>query len=221
MVKRMKEKKDDIKAILFDYDGVIVDSIEVGIKAYEAIAKACNIRKPKLKEEFKQENLLPFKELYKKWGLNDEQIIQSQAIYLRVTKELQEKVVLIPGIKEILSKLSEKYRLAIASGTRRVIIEERLKQAGLYSQFEVITTGDDVHNHKPAPDVINLALERLEIKADQAIFVGDMALDIQMGKAAGIKTIILCSHSWNEKEALKQQNPDILIEKPEQLLEIL
>lgn len=213
-------KNKKIKAVIFDYDGVLVDSLDAGIEAYQKIANHFMIKGFDAKEEFRRANLSHYQKILAEWGLNDTQITEAHTIYVDVHKN-HRHINLIPKIRSVIDTLGKEYVLAIASGTRRAIIGEKLKSEGLEHHFNVVVTNDDVKNFKPAPDLLNLCRTRLGLKTSEVIFVGDMVLDIEMGKAAGIKTVILCSHSWNEREALKERKPDMMIDNVEELLELL
>jgi HAD superfamily hydrolase (TIGR01509 family) len=210
-----------VKAILFDFDGVLVDSMKVGFEVYQEIAKRLNVAPFDTEEEFQHTHIKPYHDIYAEWGLSDDRARLASEIYFEMIDKLKEKIVAIPGIREILDQLAKKYRLAIASGTSRKHIEDRLKALGLAHYFEVVVGHEDIENQKPAPDLLHACLEKLRLDADEAVFVGDMVIDIQMGKAAGVKTVITCSHSWNHKDALQDAMPDVFIEKPEQLLGVL
>ena len=132
---------------------------------------------------------------------------------------MKENIKLIPGIKKTLAVLSKNHVLAVASGTYNELIQERLKTLGISHYFSVIIGNRDVANNKPSPDIINLALEKLKIKPHEAVYVGDMVFDVIAGKAANVKTIAIANEfSWNKREHLEEQQPDVIINKHEELL---
>ncbi|HLC19355.1 MAG TPA: HAD family hydrolase, partial [Candidatus Nanoarchaeia archaeon] len=143
----------------------------------------------------------------------------TQKIYRSVTA--QNDIKLVPGIKNLLEKLSKKYTLAIVSGTYRELIEPVLKKHDIVNYFSVIVTKDDVQQSKPHPEGMHLCLKKLNLKESEAIFVGDMTMDIEMGRSSGVKTAIVSSFSWNTLEDLKQFKPDVLLEKPQDILQEL
>jgi phosphoglycolate phosphatase-like HAD superfamily hydrolase len=61
-------------------------------------------------------------------------------------------------------------------------------------------------------------MKRFGLQKDEIYFVGDMVSDVMQGRNAGVQTVIIHGYSWNLKENLEENNPDILIEKPEELL---
>ena len=205
------------KAIIFDYDGVLVDSLAVGIEAYREIARQLGITGFSSEEEFKHAHIKPYHEIYQEWKLAPREIVKATEIYYDIKRKRKGEIALIPGIREVLEKLAGSYRLAVASGMSREIIEERLKSLGVRQHFECVIGKEDGKKSES----LGIALQRLSVSPEEALFVGDMVQDTIIGKAAQVKTVILCSHSWNRKEALQDAQPDVLIERPEQLLGVL
>lgn len=209
------------KAIIFDYDGVLVDSLAVALDAYKEIARFVGVKEINTIEELRHVHVKTHHEIYDEWGLTPEQRKRATEMYYTATNRRKDQIVLLPGMKDIINALSQKYRLAIASGTSKKLIAERLKVLGIGSAFETIVSAEDVQNLKPAPDMLNVCIQKMNLKKEEVVYVGDMLIDIKAGRAANIKTIILCSHSWNSAHALREQNPDVLIERPEQLLDVI
>ncbi len=85
------------------------------------------------------------------------------------------------------------YRRAIVSTKYRFRIEEVLARDGLADLVEAIVGGEDVAAHKPAPDALYVALERLGARADEALYVGDSLVDAQAAQAAGVAFVAVTS----------------------------
>lgn len=85
------------------------------------------------------------------------------------------------------------YRRAIVSTKYRFRIEATLARDGLMGLVETIVGGEDVAAHKPAPDSLLLALERLGVGADEALYVGDSLVDAQAAQAAGVAFVAVTS----------------------------
>ena|SRR3989344_10448 len=207
-----------IKAVIFDYDGVLVDSRDTGKAAFEAIAQYLGAPGFASLQEF-QRSQVKYEDLFARWGAIGEKKTHTQKIYRSVTA--QNDIKLVPGIKNLLEKLSKKYTLAIVSGTYRELIEPVLSKHDMMKYFSVIVTKDDVQRAKPHPEGMHLCLKKLNLKESEAIFVGDMTMDIEMGRSSGVKTAIVSSFSWNTLEDLKQFKPDVLLEKPQDILQEL
>jgi phosphoglycolate phosphatase len=85
------------------------------------------------------------------------------------------------------------YRRAIVSTKYRFRIEATLQRDGLTGLVEAIVGGEDVAAHKPAPDSLLLALERLGVGADEALYVGDSLVDAQAAQAAEVAFVAVTS----------------------------
>jgi phosphoglycolate phosphatase-like HAD superfamily hydrolase len=79
---------------------------------------------------------------------------------------------------------------------------------------------EDVAHPKPAPDMLQLALARLGVRAEQALYVGDMAVDIQAARSAGISVWVVPTGSDSEA-ALQEARPDRLLPDLTELAEML
>ena len=217
---KTKKSAAKIKAIIFDYDGVIVDSVAIGLKSHQEIAKHFGIPQFKSLEEFRKSQTTDYKVLWRSLGINTEDKFNAvRSIYKKIHKD--GKPQLIPGVKELLKKLSSAYKLAVVSATYRDIIEKNLKEHSLESYFSHVITADDVEEIKPSPEGMLLCLQKLNIKPEEALFIGDMVIDIQMGRAAGVKTAIIPTYSWNTKADILKNNPDIVLESHNHIIKVL
>lgn len=212
-----------IKAVIFDYDGVLVDSLHIGFEAYQEIAAFANSKGFSTVDEFKEAQTQGYLTTMKEWGIvTPEQIRMAGIIYQESTKKRHGSIRLPHNLKKTLDELSKKYTLAICSATYVTIISDALSRHGLHGYFRHITGHEDYRGKtKPDPMVIQTCLARLNIKPHEAVYVGDMVHDIRMGKAANIKTIIVHGSSWNTKDTLASEKPDVLIEAFSDLCKVL
>lgn len=210
-----------IKAIIFDYDGVLVDSFPASYEVYNRMAD--EIKKPRWTShhQLKKTFLKSYKENYKDWNLTAEQQKRCEFIYRTKTIDLRKTVPLIGGVKETLQELKNHYRLVIGSGSYKSIIVQRLKELGIDHYFEFIVGLEDHHAAKPDPKILNICVEKLNLPKEQVLHIADMVSDITMGKAAGVKTVIIPTHSWNAEEDIIKAQPDILIKELKDLPAIL
>ena len=95
-----------------------------------------------------------------------------------------------PGAVELVNRLRRSdVRLGLASNSPRVLVDDALRSGGLADAFEVIVTGDDVANAKPAPDIYLLACERLGVPPADAVALEDSASGVAAAKAAGLTVV--------------------------------
>jgi pyrophosphatase PpaX len=125
---------------------------------------------------------------------------------------------LFPGVSDTLKKLKTMGIKIAAVSTRTRNCRLMLDNAGIFNYFDAIVTGDDVINHKPDPEALFLAMEELSIKPQQAIMMGDIAVDIKAGRNAGTRTVGVTYGSLGKN--IKDCNPDYIIDFIEDILPI-
>ena len=119
---------------------------------------------------------------------------------------------MFPGVLEMLEHLSQcGIRMAIVTSRDRLSLDLILQNNGIDKYFETEVTVDDHLTPKPAPDMVLALLERMEIRADETLVVGDTTFDIEMGNRAGCRT---CAVTWgnHSRELLQSARPDMIID---------
>jgi phosphoglycolate phosphatase-like HAD superfamily hydrolase len=118
---------------------------------------------------------------------------------------------LLPGADEVTRALSERgVRLAIASNKPGVFSRQLLSHFGLLERFGAIHGPDDGFPPKPAPHMVFMALALLGVKASDALYVGDMPLDVLTARAAGVPVAVISTGS-STREELFSAGPDIVL----------
>jgi 2-phosphoglycolate phosphatase len=129
---------------------------------------------------------------------------------------------LMPGVERTIPELARRgYRLGVCSN-KRVEFTRRLVEAlGLGPQIAVVLGPEDVGD-RPKPDPLMLleGVRRLEVSLQEAVYVGDMDVDVQTGKAAGMPVLLVLGGAVDEKSALAA-GPDRVLRVFDELLEIL
>jgi phosphoglycolate phosphatase len=171
-------------AILFDMDGVLIDSLDSWWKSLNAALKN-NKNKEITREEFIEKfwghellgNL-------KKLGWDEKIIVFCNNIYYNYIDELK----IFSGTKEILKKLN-KYPKAIVTNTPRDCTIRILDNFGIDRYFKFIITSNQIGRGKPSPDLVYEACIRLGVKTEEVVLTGDTKSDVKAGRAAGCKVI--------------------------------
>jgi len=180
-------KKGRLEAILFDLDGVLINSFESWYQAFNTMLRAYG------REEISRK---VFRE--KCWGPdlrhNLAALNLGEDAARRCVQEqlnLIERIALFPGVKEVLSRTKEEYKLKVGlvTNTPSENVYEILKHFQLFNHFDVILTGDDVMKGKPDAEIVLKACERLNVQPEHAVLVGDTETDFIAGKAAGCLVI--------------------------------
>ncbi len=193
----VKTKKQDNIVFIFDFDGVILDSVGLLYGVYLDFLKQFGINGNK--EEFNilngpkiPEILLYLKE---KYGLKNE-IKDLSDIYYKKLSSAYEKAGLNEGVKEILNLLkNQNIPVALASSSKRKEIASVFKRFGLGDYFDFIVTGDDVKKAKPCPEIYNIVKEKYP--GCEYYVIEDSENGIKAAVSSGMKTIFYNPASKN------------------------
>jgi len=156
-------------------------------------------------------------------GAPDETLDRCVSVYRRLFDEKKKELAPrpFPGAVQMLSRLrAAGIGLAIASSRSSFTLAPLLRDMGLDGTFDVIVCGDGVKHPKPAPDAVLEVLRRMDVPAAEALVVGDMPVDIEMGRAAGVRT---CGVLWGNatREQLAAASADFIAASMEDIVAIL
>lgn len=156
-------------------------------------------------------------------GAPDETLDRCVSVYRRLFDEKKKELAPrpFPGAVPMLSRLrAAGIGLAIASSRSSFTLAPLLRDMGLDGTFDVIVCGDGVKHPKPAPDAVLEVLRRMDVPAAEALVVGDMPVDIEMGRAAGVRT---CGVLWGNatREQLAAAGADFIAASMEDIVAIL
>lgn len=218
-MKTLPRPRLQVKALLLDLDGTLVDSTEAlkeaGRAGFAALGlSGFNDDKVAVEVARRLEQDLPIDDLFSKFQVSKEIEGLFLPAYLNAYySAVMFKSKLFPETKEALHVLSKHFPLALI--TLRYVVREQiideLKHLGLEKFFRVVVTTLDVEKPKPYPDSLIVAAQKLRAPIHTCAVVGDSVVDIKAGKAAGAKTIAVTTGLFTLKE-LKAQKPDLIIE---------
>ncbi|AKM81222.1 MAG: Pyrophosphatase PpaX [Candidatus Pacebacteria bacterium GW2011_GWF2_38_9] len=180
-----------IKAVIFDVDGVLLDSFEANFKFFQDLMSFTGYNPP-TREVYKTTFHLPMDQAIAKLiPTADEKEVQR--IWLLGKSHAvpyQEKSITIPdNCESTLKILSKKYALAIVTSRVKSRVSLVPQLTALQNFFQIAVFFEDTEKHKPEPEPLLLACERLAIKPNEAVYVGDAQSDMNAAKAAGMKAI--------------------------------
>lgn len=184
----------DYKAVIFDLDGTLVDSMWIWEQIDIDFLKDRGHALPK--ELQKEIEGMSFSEtaLYFKTKFNlDEEVETIKRVWIDMaTNFYGGKIKLKKGIQELLDLLKEKnIKMGIGTSNSRELAEEVLKQNGVLDYFEVLVTSCDVKKGKPEPDVFLKAAELMQMDPSACLVFEDTHAGVLAGKAAGMDVIAI------------------------------
>lgn len=207
-----------IKAIIFDYDGVIVDSFPAVHKTYQAICKKLGKKCPSSLAQFRKTYGKRSKECMHNLGFDTQEVDKANHLY--VEEIGKEDTPLFSGILEVIKKLCKEYPLFLISASPRTEIVQKLKNADLNHYFTEIIAGT-IGSMEKVPELRKL-LKRQGLKPDEALMIGDRINDYEDAINVGIKKIILVEYGWGyDKKAIPEHTQKVKVEKPKDILKAI
>ncbi|MEU7384961.1 MULTISPECIES: HAD-IA family hydrolase [unclassified Streptomyces] len=202
------------RAVVFDLDGVIVDSFGVMRKAF-SIAYAEVVGEGKAPfEEYERHLGRYFPDIMRIMGLP----LEMEEPFVRESYRLAHEVKVFDGVVDMLTALRTRgLRLAVATGKSGPRARSLLDGLGLLTMFEHVIGSDEVARPKPAPDIVQHALDLLGAAPSEAMMVGDAVTDIASARGAGVTAVAALWGESDEKELLAA-NPDTALYDPADLL---
>ena len=188
-----------IKAVLFDFDGTLVHSIDLIVKLFMECFQEQGV------EEINESNIRkmigePLEKIARKFSklINVQKFVASfreKEALLHHTIEFTEKT--LPTLESL---KSQNLRLGIISTKPRHMIEKYLQEKGVANFFEILIGGDDVQNPKPDPEPILLACKKMDLQKNEVIFVGDSLMDCLSAKNTGVIFVGVLTGTANREE---------------------
>ena len=222
---------------IFDLDGTLISSTDIGPKIEKRIYEEFDISIDEKKEQEIEKltyELLHGEnrknlgrkimwEIFKVLELSFFQRIKALLIANSVFKKELKKIDLYNGVRDLFDFLDDQsYKYVIATTSSRKEVDDRLKKfPEFYRRFEgKLLTRDDVEKLKPAPDQINKALEIMNLSPESCIMIGDMHSDILMGKKVRALTVGVLTGVFDRKQ-FEEIAPDFIIESVGDLRSII
>lgn len=187
-LKDIKTRK--FKAIIFDIDGVLIDSFEVNLSLFRNILKQAGYKnglsKQKYKEFFFRTALDTFKAITQGKPQEIERLMELLHNYPRSNSDYP----IIPNSVKVIKQLAKKYKLALVTARMEIGVDHYLDLTKTKKDFKVVVHFGHYKNPKPHPEPLLVACQRLKIQPAEAIYIGDALSDIQSAKSAGMKVIL-------------------------------
>lgn len=138
----------------------------------------------------------------------------------RHRRQSSKKFLLIDGVDAMLAALKGRYPMSVVSARDEKGTMRFLEQFNLVQYFDAIVTGLSAHHTKPYPDPILLAAQKMVVKAEECLMIGDTTVDMRAGKSAGAQTVgVLCG--FGEKDELVRLGADVILKTTPDLIRLL
>ncbi len=204
--------------VLFDLDGTVIDSGAIILASMRHAAESV------VGGEWSDDELMkavggPGLEA-QMVALDPTRVDELVRVYRVHNEPLHDTLECCGNMDVVLADLKERgHRLGIVTAKRRATVELAFARLPLAHLFETVVGGDETARHKPDPEPLLLALDRLGASTLDAAYVGDSPFDMSAAKAAGLYAIGV---SWGRIHAAnKLTDADAIVDRPEELLDLV
>jgi pyrophosphatase PpaX len=206
--------------VLFDLDGTLIDSGAMILDSFRHATRTV------LRREFPDEVLgaaVGGSTLREQMRLLDEERADELVrVYREHNLPLHRDLQACAGVLDALEQLrGEGRRLGIVTSKRHPTIELAFAVLPLRDFFDVVVATENTERHKPHPDPVLTALERLGARPEEAAYVGDSPFDVQAARAAGVFAVAVTWGGIHPRERLEREDPDAVVDSVEELLGVL
>ena len=203
-----------IKAIIFDYDGVIVDSFPSVFAVYKMICAELGKDCPDDIDSFGKVYGYSSDELAKNLGFSAEEWKESESIFKR--EILKKESALFPGMAETLAELHKRYKLVVISSNNTAEVMQKLDRFGVTKYFDIVIGTRAPKGRVPKVQAIKDTMQNLEVAADEVILIGDRDVDHDDAVKAGLTHIVLVDYGWGYTKDKYPQK--IVVENPRDII---
>lgn len=211
-----------IKVVIFDMDGVIIDSELVYLEQMWEFGKTRN-------PQMKLEELYPMVGASKAdaWSVLARAMGQGQTweearadlkAHVDLYRDVDYRKIFRPEIRQILAELKKKgYKLAVASSTQLPLVERVMRENGIIDQFEILVSGNQFEKSKPDPEIYLYTAAKLGVKPEECLAVEDSTFGVLAGHRAGMTVAAL----KDDRFQFDQSPADYRMDRLTEVLEIL
>jgi pyrophosphatase PpaX len=208
-------------AVLFDLDGTLIDSIGLILGSMRYAFTKCEATAPS-DDEWLTGVGTPLRTMFERYATDDADVDRFIAAYREHQFANHDLCVrCYDDVPRVLAALREHdHPLAVVTSKTTALAERGLTHVGIMQYFQTIVGCDSTARHKPHPEPVLTALERLGYEPAEALFVGDSVHDMEAGNAAGVSTVAALWGPFS-REQLAISAPTRYIERIGELLQVL
>jgi pyrophosphatase PpaX len=206
--------------VLFDLDGTLIDSGEIILSSFRHATNEV------LGRQIPDEVLAAAvggSNIYDQMrAFDEERVDELVRVYREHNEPLHDDLIAFEGIEGVLERFkAEGRQLGIVTAKRRKTVDLAFAILPLERYFDTVVTSEQTEHHKPHPEPVLTALERLGSRPEEAAFVGDSPFDMGAGKAAGVFTVAVAWGKIHPVERLLETGADTVVHSPEELIDVL
>ena len=211
----------NFKAIFFDFDGTIADTVNGILATMTATFKELNLPIPPQDAMKSTIGMLLGDALQQLGNLDDTQRVLAVKTYQRLFREVElPNTRIFPGVSQTLQTLKSRgVKMAIVTSRGIESLRLILTQNNILEYFDELVTRDNGFKPKPAPDMVNYLLQKMNLAPSDVLVVGDTTFDIDMGTAAGCKTCAV-TYGNHSAERLATSKCDWMVGRFEEIAEV-
>jgi HAD superfamily hydrolase (TIGR01509 family) len=182
-----------IEAVVFDLDGLLLDTEQVWDEVREAITRECGGRW----HERAQADMMGMSStewscyMHDELGLPEPPEELNRLVVERMQERYRERLPVVDGAVEAVRRIAARWPLGLASSSNRPLIDLALELMGVAELFQATVSSEEVERGKPAPDVYLEAARRLGVRPQDVAAIEDSASGIRSAKAAGMRVIAI------------------------------
>jgi HAD superfamily hydrolase (TIGR01549 family) len=202
----LSDRPRPLRAVLFDWDGTLVDSAELSYRCYVAVFERFGV--PFDRAAFARTYSPDWYRTYRTLGLDE--CHWPEADQMWQSHYATDSAALLPGARACLDRLRDaRLTLGVVTSGERERVEREQAALGLTGTFAVMVCGGETPERKPHPAPLLLALGRLGLAASGAAYVGDSPEDVEMARAAGVFAFGIPG-AFPNREELARSRPDVM-----------
>lgn len=212
----LKSRPIDLRGILFDWDGTLLDSFEADMRAYEAMFRALGIAWTR--RELARHYSPDWYRVYEAAGIPRDRWDEADRLWGRAY--MREKPKLLPRVKAVVGRLRRNYQLGLVTSGDRKRVSRQVRLFGFAEAFSACVCSEDAAHRKPHPAPLKLAMSRMDLNPTSCVYVGDAPEDVEMARRASVRVIGVVG-PFPTARRMRAARPDAVIDSIDALPDIL
>ncbi len=215
-MKKSSQDPSALRAVLFDWDGTLLDSYHADAQAYLAMFREMDIGWGL--EELARHYSPDWYNVYRAAKLPPAEWDVADRIWRKHYRKHRPQ--LLPGARRVLTAVGRLHRLGLVTSGDRTRVLRQLREFGLTQSFAARVCAGDTLKRKPHPAPLRRALEKMRLEPQACLYVGDSPEDIEMARRAGVRAIAVLGPFPTERR-LRAARPEIILDSIAQLPDAL